>query len=86
MHGLLFSGVATSALAPFDVSEFPEGSAYRSRANTYNFLGVCVACVCMCVCGCVCVCRSIRLHLCTCAHTLAMRVCTRKCSSVFVRE
>ena len=44
LHGLLFSGVASSALSPFDVTTFEEGSDLRTRANVYNLLGDCVFC------------------------------------------
>jgi hypothetical protein len=33
LHGLLFSGAASSALSPFEVTAFEEGSALRTRAN-----------------------------------------------------
>ena len=36
--GLIFSGVCSSALSPFDVAEFPEGSTNRTLANVSNLL------------------------------------------------
>jgi len=36
LYGLIFSGVAGSALSPFDVSEYAEGSNNRTLANVYN--------------------------------------------------
>ena len=50
IYGLIFSGVAGSALSPFDVAEYAEGSANRALANTYNLLAsvqfmVCIICM-----------------------------------------
>ena len=42
VHGLLFSGVAASALNPFDVSKFEAGSIHRLLANIYNLVGAVV--------------------------------------------
>ena len=38
LYGLIFSGVASSALEPFEVREF-ESSTHRLLANAYNLLG-----------------------------------------------
>ena len=55
VHGLLFSGVAASALNPFDVSKFEAGSTRRLLANIYNLVGAvvfvllfCAKAVCVC--------------------------------------
>ena len=65
MHGMMFSGIASSALSPFDVTKFKAGSTDRILANVYNLIGVCLLrcrfmyvymCMLVCVCVCVCVC------------------------------
>jgi len=38
LYGLIFSGVASSALEPFEVKEF-ENATHRLLANAYNLLG-----------------------------------------------
>ena len=61
----MFSGIASSALSPFDVTKFKAGSTDRILANVYNLIGVCLLrcrfmyvymCMLVCVCVCVCVC------------------------------
>ena len=50
IYGLIFSGIAGSALNPLDVAEYAEGSAKRALANSYNLLAsvqfmVCIICM-----------------------------------------
>ena len=50
IYGLIFSGIAGSALSPFDVAEYAEGSANRTLANVYNLFAIvqfviCVSCM-----------------------------------------
>ena len=46
LYGLIFSGVAGSALTPFAASEFDSGSTHRLLANAYNLIATMQLAIC----------------------------------------